>query len=98
MPIRAFDNIKGKDLPPFLLKKFKKSSHQLFRVTIQPQEEVEPRTEPIVEKGKWAKVVEEFKKNPLTEEARETLENASKEFRENFAFRAPPTFNSDYND
>jgi len=40
MPASTYDNIKGKDLPPFLLGKAKESSNRLFRITVQPQEEV----------------------------------------------------------
>ena len=68
-----------------------KSNHQIFEGQKSPQEILQmlgfsiPKTEE-PQKGRWAKMVERSKKIRMSPEATQIMEEASKQFREEFTF------------
>lgn len=67
------------------------------RVIIE-DEDTTPES-PKTKKSRWAEIAERIsKESPLDEKAGEALRKASREFRDNFRFREPPTFEQTDND
>jgi hypothetical protein len=93
MPTAIIDNIKRANIPPEWLEKFGEhsKSNNTFKITIEVKEDIAQIKAPSDQSSqkKWAGVLEDFRKNLFSKEASETLQNASKSFRENFAFRDP---------
>jgi len=69
-----------------------KSNHQIFEGKKSPQEVLQmlgfslPKTEETEEPQRWARMVERSKKIRMSPEATQIMEEASKQFREEFAF------------
>ncbi|MBF0376835.1 MAG: hypothetical protein HQK72_05080 [Desulfamplus sp.] len=93
MPTAIIDNIKGSNIPPEWLEKLGKysNSNNTFKITIEVKEDIAQIKAPADQtpKRKWAGVLEDFRKNPFSKEASETLQKASKSFRKGFAFKEP---------
>lgn len=89
MPSTVLDNIKGSEIPPVWLKKIKENPDKMFKITIEVKQEEAPQED---KKGKWAAVLADFRKKPFSKDASETLQKASRSFRDGFSFREPPHF------
>lgn len=86
MQTTVINNIKGSDIPPVWLKKTNQKPENIFKVTIEVVQVKQTK------KVKWTKMLNDFKKNPLDQEAKQLLKTASKSFKEDFDFREPPHF------
>jgi len=95
MPTSIIDNVKGANIPPEWLEKLGEhsNSNKIFKITIEVKEDIVQIKVPADQspKQKWATVLEDFRKNPFSKEAADTLQKASKSFRKDFAFREQPS-------
>ncbi|MBF0204297.1 MAG: hypothetical protein HQK67_08265 [Desulfamplus sp.] len=96
MPTAIIDNIKGANIPPEWLERLGEhsNSNKTFKITIEVKEDIAQIKAPADQtpKRKWAGMLEDFRKNPFSKEASDTLQKASKSFRKDFAFREPSHF------
>jgi len=93
MPTAIIDNIKRSNIPPEWLEKIgdHSNSNNTFKITIEVKEDITQIQTPTDQppKRKWAGILEDFRKNPFSREASETLQKASQSFRKGFAFKEP---------
>lgn len=82
---------------PEKIRKLNISPKTSIRVIIEDEEITQDSSK--TKKSRWAEIAEQIsKESPLDEKAGEALRKASREFRDNFRFREPPSFEHTDND